>query len=247
MHGVGALFPIQLEIARKVYRRPGGEPVLAVRDLSFTIERDETLCMIGPSGAGKTTALRILIGLDWDFEGRIRPDPRSLRIGTVFQEPRLLPWRSVEDNVRLALPRPERGRALDDLFAGLGLSEWRPRYPAELSGGMQRRVALARALAVEPHLLVLDEPFVSLDDHAAAALREVVFGVVTQRRLSVLMVTHNIREALGLADRLLLISPRPASVLSTIDLPVPRSERSAAWLETRRAELAARYPETVAA
>jgi NitT/TauT family transport system ATP-binding protein len=247
MHGVGASFPIRLEIARKVYRRPGGEPVLAVRDLSLAIQKGETLCLIGPSGAGKTTALRILTGLDRDFEGRVWPDPRTLRIGTVFQEPRLLPWRSVNDNVRLALPPADRGRSLDELFASLGLAEWRSRYPAELSGGMQRRVALARALVIEPDLLVLDEPFISLDDHAAGDLRQVVFGIVTQHRLSVLMVTHNVREALGLADRLLLISPRPASLLAEIDLPVPRSERSPFWIETRRAELAALYPATVAA
>ncbi len=247
MHGVGASFPIRLEIARKLYRRPGREPVEAVRDLAFAVQEGETLCLIGPSGAGKTTTLRVLIGIDRDFEGCIWPDPRSLRIGTVFQEPRLLLWRSVEDNVRLALPRAERRRSLDALFSDLGLAAWRNRFPGELSGGMQRRVALARALAIEPILLVLDEPFVSLDDHAAAALRQVVRDVVEARRLSVMLVTHNVREALGLCDRLLLLSARPATLIGEVELLEPRPERTPLWIESRRSELAARYPETVAA
>jgi sulfonate transport system ATP-binding protein len=247
MHGAGAPFPIRLEIDRKVYRGRGREPVDAVRGLALAIAAGETLCLIGPSGAGKTTALRILVGLDRDFEGRLSPDPRGLRIGIVFQEPRLLPWRSVEENVRLALPRRERGRDLGGLLADLGLGPWRSRFPGELSGGMQRRVALARALVIDPVLLVLDEPFVSLDDRAAGELRGVVFDAAAARGLSVLMVTHNIREALSVADRLILLSDRPATVLAEIRLPEPRPERSARWMEARRADLAARYPRTVSA
>jgi NitT/TauT family transport system ATP-binding protein len=221
--------------------------VEAVRDLRLLIQEGETVCLIGPSGAGKTTTLRILAGLDREFEGRVWPDSRLMRVGIVFQEPRLLPWRSVEENVRLALPREDRGRNLDHLFADLGLASWRSRYPAELSGGLQRRVAIARALAIEPRLLVLDEPFVSLDDHAAAELRAVVFDIVASRRRSVLMVTHNVREALGLADRLVLVSPRPATLLADIELEEPRERRTPIWIETRRLELSARYPSTVAA
>jgi NitT/TauT family transport system ATP-binding protein len=247
MHGVGASFPIRLEIVRKVYRRTGREPVETVRDLRFVIHEGETVCLIGPSGAGKTTTLRILAGLDRAFEGRVWPDPRMQRIGIVFQEPRLLPWRTVEDNVRLALPRADRQRPLDQLFTDLGLAPWRSRFPSELSGGMQRRVALARALVIEPGLLVLDEPFISLDDHAAAELRRAVFGIVTARRLSVLMVTHNVREALGLADRLVLVSPRPATLLADIDLAEAQEDRTPIWIETQRLDLAARFPMTVAA
>jgi len=246
MPDAGASPPITLEIERKLYRRPGHEPVEAVRDLRFAVQPGETLCLIGPSGAGKTTALRILIGLDRAFEGWIQPDPSSIRIGTVFQEPRLLPWRSVEDNVRLALPKVERTRVLDGLFTDLGLAEWRLRYPGELSGGMQRRVALARAFAVEPHLLVLDEPFVSLDDLAAADLRRIVFKIVAARHLGVLMVTHNINEALGIAHRLLLVSGRPATLLADVDLPDPLEDRTPLWIAAQRIELAARYPTVVA-
>jgi len=246
MHGAGDLAPITLEITRKLYRRPGREPVEAVRDLRITVHPGETLCLIGPSGAGKTTTLRMLTGLDQDFEGQVRPDPRTLRIGIVFQEPRLLPWRTVEDNVRLALPRRDRERPLNELFADLGLAAWRTSYPGELSGGMQRRVALARALAVEPHLLVLDEPFISLDDLAAAALRQIVFGIVAARRLSVLMVTHNIGEALSLAHRLLLVSERPATLLAEVSLPEPVESRTPLWIAAQRMDLATRYPKVIA-
>jgi sulfonate transport system ATP-binding protein len=246
MHGVGVSFPIRLEIARKVYRRPGCAPVEAVRDLNVLIQGGETVCLIGPSGAGKSTALRILIGLDDDFDGRVWPDPRTIRIGTVFQEPRLLPWRSVEENVRLALPPATRKRSLDALFDELGLTDWLARFPGELSGGMQRRVALARALAIEPVLLVLDEPFVSLDDHAAADLRRFTFGIAHMRKLSVLMVTHNVREALAVADRVILTSPRPATTIADLDLVEPVGNRTNFWIEAQRSELATHYPTTVA-
>lgn len=245
MEDVGALFPLQLDVDRKVYRRKGLPPLEILRAFHLAINRDETLCLIGPSGIGKTTLLRIVMGLDRDFEGRIRPAPHSLRIGPVFQEPRLLPWRTVEENVRLALPRNKRHRPLDDLFANLHLTEWKKRYPGELSGGLARRVALARALAIDPALLVLDEPFVSLDEHAAADLRSTIFEVVAQNRLSVLMVTHNIREALALADRLVLLASRPAEVVADIKVPTPRSLRSSRWIETMLAKLAADHPQTI--
>jgi NitT/TauT family transport system ATP-binding protein len=238
---------LDLAVEAKVYRAADAAPVEAVRGLALTIARGETVCLIGPSGSGKTTTLRILLGLDRAFEGSIAPDPGSLRIGMVFQEPRLLPWRSVEQNIRLALPRPERGRSLDGLLEDLGLGPWRGRYPGELSLGMQRRVALARALALDPDLLVLDEPFVSLDDRAAEELRAVVFGAATRRAASVLMVTHNVREALDVADRLVLLTPRPASVLGEVALDTPRPARSRAWAEEVRADLARRYPAAVAA
>jgi NitT/TauT family transport system ATP-binding protein len=236
---------LTLTVRRKVYRPAGAEPVDAVRDLVVTVRAGETLCLIGPSGAGKTTTLRILLGLDRDFEGGLTADP-GLRIGMVFQEPRLLPWRTVEENVRLSLPRPERGQSLDALFDELGLSPWRDRYPRALSLGMARRVALARALALAPRLLVLDEPFVSLDDAAAAALRAAVFGSAGTRGAAVLMVTHNVPEALAVADRLLLLSARPASLVAEVPLRTPKAERGRDWGDAMRRDLAVKYPGTVA-
>lgn len=238
---------LSVSILRKVYGADGPEPVEAVRDLSFTIRRSEIACLIGPSGAGKTTTLRILLGLDDAYEGAVTPDPREARIAMVFQEPRLLPWRSVEQNVRLGLPRPERGRDLDGLFESLGLTPWRGRYPGKLSLGMARRVALARALALRPRILVLDEPFVSLDDRAAASLREIVVETVGREGMSVLMVTHNVAEAIEIADRLLLVSARPASLLADVTLDRPRNRRDRAWSEAMREDLANRFPGVIAA
>lgn len=237
---------LRVSVTSKVYRRAGTEPVEAVRGLAFEVGRGEITCLIGPSGAGKTTTLRILLGLDRDFDGEVKPDPAEVGIAMVFQDPRLLPWRTVEQNVRLGLPRERRGRDLDGLFEPLGLAPWRGRYPGALSLGMQRRVALARALALDPRVLVLDEPFVSLDDAAAASLRGIVVETVGRLGTSVLMVTHNVDEAIGIADRLLLLSARPASLLATIPLETPRAHRNRAWAEATRAELAERFPNVVA-
>jgi NitT/TauT family transport system ATP-binding protein len=238
---------LSVAIRRKVYGAGGSEPVEAVRDLAFSLNRAEITCLIGPSGAGKTTTLRILLGLDPDYDGSVTPDPAQAGISMVFQEPRLLPWRTVEQNVRLALPRPERGRDLDALFASLGLTPWRGRFPGALSLGMARRVALARALALQPRILVLDEPFVSLDDAAAAALRAIVVETVERAGVSVLMVTHNVAEAIEIADRLILLSPRPASLTATVPLALPRGQRDRAWADATRRDLAIRYPGVIAA
>jgi len=237
---------LRVAIARKTYRRARTEPVEAVRDLTFTLVPGEITCLIGPSGAGKTTTLRILLGLDRDYEGSVSPDPTELGVAMVFQDPRLLPWRTVEQNVRLGLPRDRRGRDLDALFESLGLTPWRSRYPGALSLGMQRRVALARALALDPRILILDEPFVSLDDAAAAGLRRIVVDTVNQTGTSVLMVTHNVAEAIEIADRLLLLSPRPARLIASIPLDLPRIERTRSWAESTRRTLAAEHPGAIA-
>ncbi len=241
----GAPFPLRVEIRRKVYHSRAGE-VEALRDLRFEIKEAETLCIMGASGAGKSTTLRIVLGLDRDFDGEVEPDPSRIRSAAVFQEPRLLPWRDVETNVRLALPRRDRDRNLDLLFAGLGLEPWRRRFPGELSLGMARRVALARALAIEPELLVLDEPFVSLDDQSASELRRLVFAEAQRHSCAVLLVTHDLVEAVQAADRLLLLSPRPATVLADLAIHEPAAARSRGWAERMRAELARTYPEVVA-
>jgi NitT/TauT family transport system ATP-binding protein len=237
---------LTVDIRAKVYGAGGPEPVEAVRNLAFSVQSREITCLIGPSGAGKTTTLRILLGLDTAFDGTVTPPPDTAGIAMVFQEPRLLAWRTVEQNVRLALPRAARGRPLDALFAALGLSPWRKRYPGALSLGMQRRVALARALAQTPRILVLDEPFVSLDDASAAALRGLVVDSVAGTGVGVLMVTHNVAEAIAIADRLVLVSGRPASLVATVPLDRPRDARDRAWAEATRADLAARYPGIIA-
>lgn len=233
---------IEVRIDRKTYRTGRGSGAdVAVRDLRLAVQPAEVLCLVGPSGCGKTTTLRILLGLDRAFEGEVIPDPETLAIRIMFQEPRLLAWRTVEQNVRLVLPAARRAENLDALFGDLGLDEWRARFPGELSLGLARRVALARALADPPRLLVLDEPFVSLDDRAASALRAAVLSRAGRDGMAIVLVTHNIREALAMADRIVVLSHRPASVLGEVALGLRRDDRPPGWIEQQRLALSRRF------
>jgi NitT/TauT family transport system ATP-binding protein len=182
--------------------------------------------------------LRLIAGLDRDYEGAIVRPPEG-RLGMVFQEPRLLPWRSVEDNVRLVAPAL-RASDLSALFDVLGLAGHRTSFPGELSLGLARRVALARAFAVQPELLLLDEPFVSLDQPLAARLREELAMLVDRRAVITLLVTHDLDEAIGLADRLFLLSARPARILAEIPFATPRRYRTAAEVASIKLQVTTR-------
>ena len=207
-------------------------------ELAFSLGNGEVAALVGPSGCGKTTLLRIIAGLDSDFEGTVALPAHGM-LGMVFQEPRLLPWRTVEQNVRLAAPQATDA-ALGTLFQALGLTAHRDHFPGELSLGLARRVALARAFAVEPDLLLLDEPFVSLDDALAARLRDELADLVNRRPITTLLVTHNVEEAIGLADRLLLLSLSPARVLADVPVTRPRTPRTPQELAAMREEIAKR-------
>jgi len=235
---------ISVRIARKAYRSGSGEPIEAIRDLNIDLPENTFTALIGPSGCGKTTALRIISGLDRDFEGDITPPLGDRRIGYVFQEPRLLPWRTVEQNIRLALPPDRHGDDLGPLLSDLGIADFRHRFPGELSLGMARRASLARAFAIAPEVLLLDEPFVSLDGATAERLRALLVELWKKDPVTVLLVTHNIGEAVALADRIILLSPRPASVVGTFEVPAARDPAS---VDRIIADLAARFPDTVQA
>ena len=224
-----------MHIRHKSYRSASGGPLHVLGELTIALANGEVAALVGPSGCGKTTLLRIIVGLDRDFEGSVEL-PAHGRIGMVFQEPRLLPWRTVEQNVKLAAPQASPA-ALSTLFATLGLAEHRRHYPGELSLGLARRTALARALAVEPELLVLDEPFVSLDAALADRLRAELVELVSRRGVTTLLVTHSMDEAIGLADRVFLLSPSPARVIADVPIARPRTARSADELAAIRDEI----------
>jgi NitT/TauT family transport system permease protein len=211
---------LEVSIRSKGHLSALGSPQRVLQGLEFTLARGEAAAMVGPSGCGKTTLLRIIAGLDPAYEGRVDLSGHD-RLGMVFQEPRLLPWRSVEDNLRIAAPSAS-DEELAELFGALELDEHRAHFPGELSLGLARRVALARALAIKPDLLLLDEPFVSLDEALAKELREEIAALIDEKRVTTLIVTHDLCEAIELADKVFLLSPRPARVCATLDVPTPR-------------------------
>src|SRR5215475_7501503 len=182
---------ISVEIHQKRYPdQAGAKPITALRNLRASVAPGEFCVITGPSGCGKTTLLNIIAGLDRDFAGTVRFEPiPAPKIGYVFQNPRLLPWRTVRENIALVLPHHGASAELDTLLAEIGLADAADVYPTRLSGGMARRAALARAFAIAPDLLLLDEPFVSLDAAAADRLRALLLRLSTARPTTVLLVT----------------------------------------------------------
>ena len=221
----GESAPLELCIDSKTYLSADGTPVEVVRGLKLRLEAGSFGALIGPSGCGKTTILKIAAGLDRDFRGEIRT-PGAGRLGMVFQEPRLLPWRTVEQNIRLALPAGDATADLTELVEILGLGSHLARYPGELSLGLARRAAIARAFAGRPDFLLLDEPFVSLDETIAARLRDELVALTMRTQITTLFVTHDLDEAIQLSDRLFFLSDRPAHIIAEKTLPPPRGRRS---------------------
>ena len=229
---------LEVDITSKEYRNAAGERHAVLAGINFKLGTGEVGVLVGPSGCGKSTMLKIFAGLDHDYQGRIS-FPAGGRIGMVFQEPRLLPWRSVEENVRLVAPQVDEAK-LSALFAILELSEHRNHFPGELSLGLARRVALARAFAVDPDFLILDEPLASLDQALATRLREQIAMLVDDRSVMTLLVTHDVDDAARLGDRVFLLSSRPARILAELPIPTPRSARTEAEIAAIKADIARR-------
>jgi NitT/TauT family transport system ATP-binding protein len=212
-----------------------GGGVLALKDINFAVADGEFMAIVGPSGCGKTTLLKILAGLLGGFEGgaslKGTPIARPRRdIGVVFQSPVLFPWRSVLGNVMLPadvqrLNKVELRRRAMDLIKLVRLDGFEHRYPWELSGGMQQRVGIVRALVHDPAMLLMDEPFGALDAMTREAMNVELQRIWMERRKTVLFITHSVGEAVFLADRVLVMTPRPGKIQDelTIDLPRPRA------------------------
>jgi NitT/TauT family transport system ATP-binding protein len=219
---------------RHVYRSARGE-LLALDGVGLAVARGEFVAVVGPSGCGKSTLLRILGGLLVPTEGWVHLDGLPLssprrQVGYVIQHVNLMPWRTVLRNVTLplevaAVPGPQAQRRAEELLVLVGLEGFEGAYPRQLSGGMAQRVAIARALIAEPEVLLLDEPFGSLDALSREQMNLELLRIWRARRVTAVMVTHNLQEAIFVADRVLVLSPRPGRISSevAVDLPRPRT------------------------
>jgi sulfonate transport system ATP-binding protein len=220
---------LEIAIAHKTFATPQGT-LTVLQDISLAIDPGEFVCIVGGSGCGKTTLLRILAGLETDYEGAVRLDGRTidgpaLNRGVVFQEHRLLPWLTVHDNVAFGLARlapAERTRKVEHYLDLVGLKNFQYAYPHQLSGGMSQRVAIARALAGCPEVLLLDEPFASLDALTRIRMQEELLRVWQAERTTVVLVTHDIEEAVYLADRVLVMSSEPGTIKNILPVELTR-------------------------
>jgi ABC-type nitrate/sulfonate/bicarbonate transport system ATPase subunit len=214
----------------------------ALRELTFTAADGEFVAIVGPSGAGKSTLLKIIGGLDSQFDGTLTQSGLD-RLGFMFQEPRLMPWLTVAQNLQLIEPEMQGSRLAEALHR-VGLGDCAELFPGQLSGGMQRRVALLRAFSVSPQLLLMDEPFQSLDAPNAEQLRGHLQALWQATRPTVLFVTHNLSEALALADRVLFLSAGPSRVLLELPVTLPRPRaQHAPEVQALRHELLTKHPE----
>ncbi|MEL6271642.1 MAG: ABC transporter ATP-binding protein [Chloroflexota bacterium] len=216
------------------YTAPDGDTLPALGPVSLVIEAASFVSIVGPSGCGKSTLLRVIAGLQPITRGAALLDDEviekpSRRVGVMFQDANLMPWRTVRDNIALPLelanqPKETRYRAVEDMLPLLGLTEFPLSYPGELSGGMAQRVALGRVLIQHPDVLLLDEPFGALDALTREHISADLLRIWAQDRQTVVMVTHDINEAVLLSDRVIVLSPRPGKIVRdvTVDLPRPR-------------------------
>ena len=222
---------LELRHVYKAYGDPA-DPLHALSDISFVLTRGEFACMVGPSGGGKSTLLRLIAGLLRPTLGEILLDDEpvrepSPRVGIVFQNVNLMPWRTVLDNIALPLelagePRERRYAVAQQLIELVALQGFEHSYPHQLSGGMQQRAAIARTLAQDPEILLLDEPFGALDAITREHLNRELLRIRRVRNQTIFMVTHAINEAVFLADRVLVLSQRPGSIKCEIPIALPR-------------------------
>jgi NitT/TauT family transport system ATP-binding protein len=225
---------LRVENLRKIYQEGTKRAFEAVADLTFTVEQRELVCIVGPSGAGKTTLLKMIAGLLPPTSGAVYLDDEKVsgppeKMALVFQDysRSLYPWMTVEENVAFPLKHRKLGKAemselVRDTLQSVGLAGAGKKYPWQLSGGMQQRVAIARALAYQPEILLMDEPFASVDAQTRADLEDLVLELRSRYGVTVVFVTHDIDESVYLSDRVVVLTPSPTRVQEIVDIPLPR-------------------------
>jgi len=222
---------ITLENVTKSFTKEGQEQVI-LQDINFNVDKGEFLCIVGPSGCGKTTLLRMIAGLDFPTNGRILEEDReisgpSVERGYVFQQYSLFPWLNVLENVTFGLElkgieEEERLQKAREYLKMVGLSQAENSYPKELSGGMKQRVAIARSLVNDPHVLLMDEPFSALDVQTRHKLQEELVRIWKEEHKTVIFVTHNVDEAVFLADRVIVLSRNPGKIIKSFQIELNR-------------------------
>jgi len=251
---------VRLNGISKTYHSLSGSSVQALNSVDLTVHEGEIVVLIGPTGCGKTTLLNILAGLDRQDRGElvfVEDLRQGYNMPCVFQHYTLFPWRSLARNVTFGLevrgiPRKQRREAAEALLAAVGLTDFARAYPHELSGGMRQRAAIAQALALGPRMLLMDEPFGAVDDGTRVALQQMLIDIWKEKRTTILFVTHNIDEAVVLADRVVVMSGRPGEIAGEVEihLPRPRDRTGKEFTELHlqlRKSLSARMSEQAAA
>ncbi|TCT15489.1 NitT/TauT family transport system ATP-binding protein [Natranaerovirga pectinivora] len=229
---------IQIKNVNMIYKGKRGEDIVALNDVNLDIREGEFISLLGPSGCGKTTLLRIIADLLRPTTGSVTingQSPKDIRLqrkyGIVFQNPVLYDWRTVRRNICLPMeimkiPRKERTARIDKTLDLVGLKDFGYEYPFELSGGMQQRIGIARALALDPEILLMDEPFSALDEFTREKLNEDLLKIWRKTKKTIIFVTHNIPESVFLSDRVVVLSPHPGRVSAVVDIDLPRPRES---------------------
>jgi NitT/TauT family transport system ATP-binding protein len=217
------------------YRTKERQPVVALVDVSFTVRPGELLSIVGPSGCGKSSLISLIAGLAKPQQGQIRVNGAPVRgpgadRGVVFQELGLMPWRTVNGNIGQGLeiakmPKAERLETVGRFVKMIGLAGFEERYPHELSGGMKQRVALARTLAADPQVMLMDEPFAAVDAQTRVTLQKDLLRISMATQKTIVLVTHSVEEAAYLGDRVMVMTRRPGQIKEIIDIPIPRADR----------------------
>jgi NitT/TauT family transport system ATP-binding protein len=237
---------LQIRNLSQSFPREDGSILTVLDNLNFEVKDKEFVCILGSSGCGKTTLLRLIAGLDTAKSGEIVLDGQEIhgtspKVGFVFQEYSLFPWRTVIDNIAFGLEmkgmgKEERYRIADRYLGLVNLSQFRNSYPSELSGGMRQRVAVTRALALDPVLLLMDEPFGALDAQTRNTLQQELLQIWEKTRKTIVFITHSVDEAVFMADRIIVLTPRPGRLcrIFPVALPRPRDRTSVDFARVRR-------------